>query len=134
MFCKILENIFRPLKILSQAKLMSNISNFCSMALFPYDTKTTLGGLNLASGSEGKVSPKVQKSVCGDHVGFGVWNAVVGDIEGELPAAEERQEGLGGGEAGAVVVVAVFRRAHVGHEGGGEGREGKDRVSNLCLN
>ena len=59
MFCKILENIFRPLKILSQAKLMSNISNFCSMALFPYDTKTTLGGLNLASGSEEKVSPKV---------------------------------------------------------------------------
>ena len=58
----------------------------------------------------------------------------MGDIEGELPAAEERQEGLGGGEAGAVVVVAVFRRAHVGHEGGGEGREGKDRVSNLCLN
>ena len=62
-------------------------------------------------------------------------NAVVGDFEGELPAAAERQEGLGGGEAGPLVAVIRHRRrrraghAHVGHEGGGEGREGKDRVS-----
>ena len=56
----------------------------------------------------------------------------MGDFEGELPAAEERQEGLGGGEAGALVAVVLRRRAfhaHVDHEGGGEGREGKDRVS-----
>ena len=55
-------------------------------------------------------------------------NAVVGDFEGELPAAAERQEGLGGGAARALLAVLRHRavHAHVGHQGGGEGHQGQD--------